>query len=82
MDALPPARVDVMEVIVENGSQCVGRKMSEIPFPRECVIASVRRGGQVFIPRGTTIVEAGDTLVMVSQGTAREQALRLCRRTT
>jgi CIC family chloride channel protein len=82
LDALTPSRVDVMEVIVENGSQCAGRKMSEIPFPRECVIASVRRGGQVFIPHGTTIVEAGDTLVMVSQGAAREQALRLCRRST
>ena len=79
LDALTPERIDVNDVIVENGSRCVGKKMSEIPFPRECVIASVRRGGQVFIPRGDTVLEAGDTLVIVAQGTAREGVVLLCR---
>jgi chloride channel protein, CIC family len=79
LDALTPDRIDVNDVVVENGSQCAGKKMSEIPFPRECVIASVRRRGQVFIPRGDTVLEAGDTLVIVAQGEARESVLRLCR---
>jgi CIC family chloride channel protein len=80
LDALTPERIDVEDVIVEDGSPCVGKKISEIPFPHECVIASVRRGGQVFIPRGNTMLESGDTLVIVAQGQARDEVLRLCQR--
>ncbi len=79
LDALTPERVDVNDVVVEDCSLCVGKKMSEIPFPRECVIASVRRGGQVFIPRGNTLLHAGDTLVVVAQGAAQNEVMRLCR---
>jgi Trk K+ transport system NAD-binding subunit len=43
------------------------------------VIASVRRGAQVFIPRGETILRAGDILVVVAKGTAREEVFHLCR---
>jgi CIC family chloride channel protein len=79
LDALTPARVDVTDVVVESGAPCVGKRMSEIPFPRESVIASVRRGREVFIPRGDTELLAGDILVVVAGGAAREDVLRLCR---
>lgn len=80
LDALTPARVDVTDVVIERGSLCAGKKMSEIPFPHDCVIASVRRGGQVFIPRGNTTLQSEDLLVVVAQGAAREEVLRLCRK--
>jgi CIC family chloride channel protein len=78
LDAFTPARIDVNDVIVEDGSQCAGKKLSEIPFPRDCVIASVRRGRQVFIPRGDTTLKAGDVLVVVAEGAARENVNTLC----
>jgi CIC family chloride channel protein len=80
LDALTPDRVDVTDVTIERGSLCAGKKMSEIPFPRDCVIASVRRGRQVFIPRGNTVLKSGDVLVVVAQGSAREEVLQLCRK--
>jgi CIC family chloride channel protein len=80
LDALTPERVDVTDVVIEEGSLCAGKKMSEIPFPNNCVIASVRRGSQVFIPRGNTTLKAGDVLVVVAQGAARGEVLRLCRK--
>ena len=78
LDALTSAHVDVSDVAVEIGAPAVGKPMKEIPFPRECVIASVRRGGQVFIPRGETVLYAGDMLVVVAEGVAREEVERLC----
>lgn len=80
LDAITPARVEVTDVMVEAGSQCEGKNMREIPFPRECVIASVRRGGNVFIPRGSTILKGGDILVIVAQGEARQDVLRMCQK--
>lgn len=79
LDDLTPSRVDVLDVEVSPGSIVAGRKMSEIPFPRECVVASVRRRQQVFIPRGNTVLKAGDVLVVVAEGEAREQVIELCK---
>ena len=79
LDALTPARVIVTDMVVEPGSQCVGKKMSEIPFPQDIVIASVRRRGQVFIPRGKTILQDGDTLVVVAEAAGRDEVALLCR---
>ena len=53
--------------------------MKEISFPKECVIASIRRGSKVIIPHGETTVQARDILVIVAQGKAREEAVKLCR---
>jgi len=78
LDALTPSRVDVSDVAVEFDAPVDGKRMNEIPFPRGCVIASVRRGGQVFIPRGETMLRAGDVLVVVAEGAAREEVWRLC----
>ncbi|MDD2921462.1 MAG: chloride channel protein [Anaerolineales bacterium] len=82
LDALTPARVDVSDVVIENRAQCVGKRMSEIPFPHDSVIASVRRGRQVFIPRGETELRAGDILVVVADGEALAGVLRLCKKSS
>jgi CIC family chloride channel protein len=79
LDALTPASLNVSDVALEIGSPAVDKAMKEIPFPLECVIASVQRGGQVFIPRGETVLHAGDILVVVAENTARDAVLRLCR---
>ena len=80
LDAYTPAGVDVSDIIVEVNSTVDGKRMSEIPFPRESVIASVQRGQKVFIPRGSTHLQAGDVLVVVAEGTARDEAIRLCQK--
>jgi len=78
LDDLTPTRVDVMDMVVNPQSSIVGQRMREIPFPHDCVIASVRRGSRVFIPRGDTLLKAGDVLVVVAEGTARQEVARLC----
>ncbi|HVN15211.1 MAG TPA: chloride channel protein [Anaerolineales bacterium] len=79
LDALTPSRVDVSNVTIEENALCAGKKMSEIPFPRDSVIASVRRGQKIFIPRGDTELRAGDILVVVAEGDALNGVSRLCR---
>jgi CIC family chloride channel protein len=78
LDAVTPASVEVTDIVVEENSFVAGKKMSEIPFPRDCVVASVRRKSKVFIPRGQTMIKPGDILVIVAQGQARMHVLNLC----
>jgi chloride channel protein, CIC family len=78
LGALTPQRVDVSDVVLETGTQADGKAIKEIPLPRGCLIASVRRGSQVFIPHGETVLYAGDVLVVVAEGAALEEVVRLC----
>jgi CIC family chloride channel protein len=70
--------VDVREVVIAQKSACTGKCVSEIPWPRDCVLATVRRGRQVLIPHGDTIIQTGDVLVAVVEGHASEDLKRLC----
>ncbi len=79
LEAITPDRVDVTDVVVNAESPIIGKKMKEISFPQDSVIASIRRGPKVIIPRGDTVIRAGDILVIVAQGKAREEAIKLCR---
>lgn len=70
--------VEVQEVVIQPQAECDGKAVREVPWPRDCVIASVRRGSRVFIPRGETVLKAGDALVFVAEGTSRSLVERLC----
>jgi len=68
----------VEEFTIKAGAPCAGRSVREVTWPRSCVIASIRRGRQVLIPRGETIIQAGDVLTTVIEGEVREDLQRLC----
>ncbi|GAB4475698.1 MAG: chloride channel protein [Anaerolineales bacterium] len=83
LDAFTPPSVAIWEMEVEPNSLADGKRLSEIPFPEGCMVASVRRGDKVFVPRGSTLLSAGDRLVIVndkqSQEIAQDQILELLR---
>jgi CIC family chloride channel protein len=72
------AGVDVLEVTIEADSHCVGRSISQIAWPPDCIIATIRRGRQIMVPRGTTVLAGGDVLAIVAEGPARAAVLTLC----
>ncbi|PWH15976.1 MAG: chloride channel protein [Anaerolineae bacterium] len=84
LDAFTPPSVAIWEMEVEPNCLADGKRLSEIPFPEGCMVASVRRGDKVFVPRGSTLLSAGDRLVIVndkqSQEIAQDQILELLRK--
>ena len=67
----------VIDLVVEPGSACADKLVSEVPWPKEAIIASVRRGGQILVPRGDTRLKAGDVLVIVTNGSVHDELARL-----
>ncbi|WP_367295242.1 chloride channel protein [Levilactobacillus yonginensis] len=55
---------DRVEVAVGEGSELVGRQVRDIPWPKGALLVSVKRGERAVIPKGDTILRAGDTLVV------------------
>lgn len=80
LDAYTPPSVEVTEIAIEAGSLVDGKRMREIPFPGECVVASLQRRQKVFIPRGNTLLLAGDVLVVVAASSARDEVIRMCQK--
>lgn len=70
--------VDVQEIVIRRGAKCDSQAVRDVDWPRDCVIASVRRGSSLFIPRGETVLKADDVLVFVAEGEARRTVETLC----
>lgn len=51
------------EVVVHQGACAAGKKVSEISWPANCLLVSIRRGGAELIPKGNTKIIPSDTLV-------------------
>lgn len=68
----------IEEISIEKGSPCEGKAISEIAWPTKCIIASIRRGRDLLIPHGETILLPRDVLVYVADGNAVQQVKKLC----
>ena len=72
------AGAQVIELTIAPQAVCANQRVGAIQWPRECVLASVRRGRQVLIPHGDTLLRAGDVLAIVAEDSARLELQRLC----
>lgn len=57
----------VVEEKVHPASLAVGKRLSELDIPAECVIAAIIRKGKMVIPRGDTILQPADEILAVIQ---------------
>ncbi len=70
--------MDVHEFTIQPGSACDGSQVGQIAWPHDCVIATLRRGSRLMIPRGGTILQAGDVLAVVAEDAALNTVGALC----
>lgn len=60
-------QVEATEFIIKEKSPIAGKPLMELKFKEDVLIASISRGNQVIIPRGQDVIQAGDTVVIVSK---------------
>jgi CIC family chloride channel protein len=72
------AGVNVEELRIEPGAACIGKPVKAITWPDDSILVTLRRGRQVIIPHGDTVLQAGDVLVVAAEGDARDEVRRIC----
>ncbi len=73
--------LDVFRARVEQGSVIVGRPLREIPELSSWVVVAIEHGENVAVPTAETVVEVGDTVLVVGpHGTERQLAELLATR--
>ena len=55
---------------MEKGHKWVGRSLRQIPTRSDTLIVMIKRGNETIIPGGSTILQAGDTLVIAQSSAA------------
>ncbi|MBW1965420.1 MAG: CBS domain-containing protein [Deltaproteobacteria bacterium] len=59
--------VEFIEVKVNSGCACAGKKLAEIKLPQSATVVSIERGGTVLIPDGGTEILPKDQLTIFCQ---------------
>ncbi len=57
---------EALEVIAHEDSPIIGKKVMDLAFPKGCLVLCFQRGDEVVIPRGDTIIEQQDRLIIIS----------------
>jgi len=71
-------RAGFHDLHVVAGSMADGRAVRQLPVPDDCTLVAVRRGSQVSVPHGSTVLQSGDVItVFGSEAAHRQLAERL-----
>jgi trk system potassium uptake protein TrkA len=62
---LRKGQYSVLEEKVHPNSIAVGKRLSELSIPNECVVAAIIRKGKMIIPHGDTVLEISDEVLAV-----------------
>ena len=63
----------LVEVTLADNSPAAGRTVAELDVPRDATVVAVVRSGHVVVPRGDTVVEAGDEVLALVTPDSEEE---------
>ena len=61
------AHAEFIDVALVEGACAVGKTVAQLKLPRESVLVSIRRGHELLIPRGDTLLRAGDVVTALCE---------------
>jgi cell volume regulation protein A len=64
---------DLAEIHVPPSAPAVGKQLVDLHLPADVLVVLIGRGGDMIVPRGGTVVEAGDTVLVMAQPSTGEQ---------
>lgn len=70
-------KVNLSEVRIAEDSPALQKKLMEIGLPAGCLIACILREDAPLVPRGDTVLEEGDRLILITVPDAHVEAVRL-----
>lgn len=67
----------LIEVHVPEGARAVEMAVKDLPLPEHCLITAIIRQGEVILPRGPTIIQAADEVLVMTDPQGAEQLAAL-----
>lgn len=74
---LKRGRISVIQGTISARSPLCNASLKEIEIPDKCIIASVLRKDDILVPRGDTVLEEGDQLLVIATPESEKQFRKL-----
>lgn len=59
-------KAEMEEILITADCQAVDKKIVELGFPKNAIIAMIKRGNSFITPNGSTVIEAQDKLIVLA----------------
>src|ERR671914_3017585 len=66
VDSFAEDTIEVAEVILNEGSEAVGRALRDVRLPDDSLIVGVVRSGEALVPKGGTVLQQRDHVLLIS----------------
>src|SRR3712207_1737097 len=66
VDTFADDAIEVAEVVLDQGSPAVGRALKDVRLPSESLVVGVVRRGEALVPRGGTVLQRRDHILLIS----------------
>ncbi|MEW6356339.1 MAG: TrkA family potassium uptake protein [Planctomycetota bacterium] len=70
-------KVNVTEVVLAGDSPVKGKLLKDVPLPENTLVACLLRGGNPIVPRGATVLEEHDRVILLTLPENHGEALRV-----
>jgi cell volume regulation protein A len=79
IESVPTADADMelVDLTVPHGSAVAGKTLIELGLPEQSLIALIGRGEEFIVPAGSTVLEEGDTLLVIVKQTDLPEVRRI-----
>lgn len=82
LSKLRRGKYTLVEEKIYPGAKAIGVAIKDLLLPPNCVISGILRGSEMIMPRGITMLEAGDEIIAMVDDDAAHELARLLGRPT
>ncbi len=61
------SKFEIVRFIIKEDFPSIGKKISELKFPKDSLIISIIRNGEIMIPSGKSLINKDDTLYIITR---------------
>lgn len=72
------SKSEIAEIILPADNKNVGKKIVSLDFPKTAIIAMIKRNGEFLTPKGLTVLQAEDTLIVLAENEKSLQLVKEC----
>ena len=76
-DSVPEEEMQFIQFSVSSRDDWCGRRIMDLNLPRATIIGIIRRGQETVIPKGETVIEAGDIIMLGAEAIKEGRPVRL-----
>ncbi|MGI5875855.1 MAG: Trk system potassium transporter TrkA [Dethiobacteria bacterium] len=77
MSLLIGGRAEVLEIIPQEGTPVINKRLKDVGIPRGVIIGAIMRNGKVIIPNGNSIIKSTDRVIVFTLESLMERVNKL-----